>query len=103
MRNDIYYWKCDNPLPLEKKLLYTDKYALSDITNMVGLIAEDYFKETPVEIRNNGSKGNHYTYIITFSNKKVFFRADDGQTDDDYLDAENAVMNIANTYGVSSS
>lgn len=100
MRTDIYYWKCDNPLPLEKKLLYTNKYALSDISNMVGLIAGDYFKETPVKVENNGSKGNHYTYIITFSNKKIFFRADDGQTDDDYLDAENAVMNIANVYDV---
>lgn len=100
MRTDIYYWKCDNPLTVEQKRVYNDKYSLADISDMVYNIAENYFGIKPQSVKSNESRGNHYTYIITFNDRKIFFRADDGQMDDDYLDAENAVMNVVKQNGI---
>ncbi len=100
MRTNIYYWKCDNPLPVEEKLVYNDKYALADITEIVRTFATDFFGRPPVAVKTNGSKGNHYTYLIEYEDRTVFFRADDGKVDDDYMDAEKAVVDLVLARGV---
>ena len=92
MRTDIYYWKCDCPLPAEGKLVYNDKYALADISEMVRSVAIDHFGREPVAVRAAKGEGNHYAYLIETEERTVFFRADDGKLDDDYMDAECAVM-----------
>ena len=100
MRTDAYYWKCDNPLPVEEKLKYNDKYRLADITPLVRRAAEHHFRETPQAILSTGSAGNHYAYEVRFADRTLFFRADDGKTDDDYMLAEECAMRLARAQGV---
>ncbi|MFC1627159.1 phosphotransferase family protein [Patescibacteria group bacterium] len=100
MRTNIYYWKCDNPLSVEEKLVYNDKYKLADITNTVREIAIHHFKKKPIKVESTGSSGNHYTYHIIYPDRTIFFRSDDGKIDDDYMDAEKAAMNLARQHGV---
>lgn len=95
MRTNIYYWKCDSPLSIEEKQGYNTKYVLADISNIVESIAADYFGEPADSIENTGSAGNHYTYLIHHNEKKLFFRADDGKVNDDYMLAEGAAIQIA--------
>ncbi len=95
MRTNIYYWKCDNPLPIKDKLVYNDKYRLADISDTVREIAIHHFKKEPKEVKSTGSTGNHYAYHIIYPNKTIFFRSDDGKIDDDYMNAEAAAMNLA--------
>jgi fructosamine-3-kinase len=101
MRTNIYYWKCDNPLPVEAKLRYNEKYALADITPQVWQAATTHFSREPIDVSATGSQGNHYTYLIRYPDQTYFFRADDGQLDDDYMAAENAAMTLARQHGVS--
>lgn len=100
MRTDIYYWKCDNPLSVEEKLIYNDKYRLADISELVRAIALDHFRKDPIAVEPTGSAGNHYTYLIKYEDQTVFFRADDGKSDDDYMAAECAAMELASSHGV---
>jgi aminoglycoside phosphotransferase (APT) family kinase protein len=101
MRTGIYYWKCDNPLPVEEKLLYNDKYQLADISPVVKEIFRRVYGCDPVEIENNGSGGNHYTYLVTLPDgKRYFLRADDGKGADDYMEAESAIMNEVRAAGI---
>jgi aminoglycoside phosphotransferase (APT) family kinase protein len=101
MRTNIYYWKCDNPLPVEEKLVYNDKYKLADITDVVKDIAVKEFRKVPIKIISTGSSGNHYAYHIVYKNKTYFFRSDDGKIDDDYMDAEKVAIDLARKSGVS--
>ncbi len=100
MRTNIYYWKCDNPLPVEEKLVYNDKYKLADITKTVEEIALAEFKKKPSKVVSFGSSGNHYAYYIQYPNKDYFFRSDDGKIDDDYMDAEKIAIGLATKVGV---
>ena len=100
MRTDIYYWKCDNPLPMAEKRIYNDKYAQADIGPTVKAIATDFLSEPPDAIRNTGSAGNHYAYLIDHDDKTYFFRSDDGKIEDDYMLAEQATMDIAARNGI---
>lgn len=100
MRTNIYYWKCDNPLPVEEKLVYNDKYKLADITDTVREIAIHHFKKKPTKVASTGSSGNHYAYHIIYPDRTIFFRSDDGKIDDDYMDAEKAAMDLARKHGV---
>ena len=100
MRTDIYYWKCDNPLPEAEKLVYNDKYRLADVSELVSQIAKQHFGAAPRCVEPTGSEGNHYTYIIRYPDRSVFFRADDGKIDDDYMDAEAAAMALARRHGI---
>ncbi len=100
MRKNIYYWKCDNPLPSEEKLVYNDKYKLADISGMVQEIVTHHFGEAPLRVEPNDFAGNHYAYNISFPGKEMFFRSDDGKIDDDYMIAEGAAMDIARHCGV---
>ncbi len=100
MRTNIYYWKCDNPLPVEEKLVYNDKYKLADITNIVKEIAIYNFKKEPLKVVSTGSSGNHYAYHIEYPDKTYFFRSDDGKIDDDYMDAEKVAVDLARKAGV---
>ncbi|MBH06236.1 MAG: hypothetical protein CMJ20_07930 [Phycisphaeraceae bacterium] len=100
MRTDIYYWKCDNPLPIEQKRVYNDKYGEADITETVKAIATDFLSEAPEAIRHTGSAGNHYAYLIDHGDRTYFFRSDDGKVEDDYMLAERAAMDLAARNGV---
>jgi len=100
MRENIYYWKCDNPLPIEEKWVYNDKYTLSDISEVVEDVAVYHFGKKPLEVSATGSAGNHYTYNIVYKDKTIFFRSDDGKMDDNYLIAEKAAIDLAGKNGV---
>lgn len=100
MRTNSYYWKCDNPLPVEEKLVYNDKYKLADITDTVRDIALHHFGNAPLRIEPNNVSGNHYAYVISYQDREIFFRSDDGKVDDDYMDAEEAAMKLARAHGV---
>jgi BASS family bile acid:Na+ symporter len=99
-RSDIYYWKCDNPLPVEEKLLYNNKYELADISGLVQKIAVDYLGHNSVLVTPAGGQGNHYTYIIHDHGREIFFRADDGKINDDYMMAEKVAMGLVSRHGV---
>lgn len=100
MRTNIYYWKCDNPLSVEEKLVYNDKYKLADISETVLNISTLNFKEKPLKVESTGSSGNHYAYRIMFKDKTYFFRSDDGKIDDDYMDAERKAIELSKKAGV---
>lgn len=100
LRENIYYWKCDNPISIEEKLVYNDKYQQADISEMVRQIAHEHFGNKTVSVNTTAGAGNHYTYIIKLDDKDVFFRADDGKSEDDYMDAEKAAMHLARQQGV---
>ncbi len=100
MRTHIYYWKCDNPLPVEEKLVYNDKYRLADISDLVRKIAIHHFNAEPTFVEAFGVSGNHYSYRIHYPDQIIFFRSDDGKIDDDYMDAEAAAIKLAREAGV---
>jgi len=100
MRTDIYYWKCDNPLPITEKRVYNDKYTKADITETVRAIATEFLSEVPASVRPTGSAGNHYAYLIDHGGSTFFFRSDDGKINDDYMLAEQAAMELAAKSGV---
>jgi aminoglycoside phosphotransferase (APT) family kinase protein len=100
MRTDIYYWKCDSPLPVEEKLTYNDKYRLADIAPLAGRAAERHFGAAPLAVESTGSAGNHYAYRVRYPDRSYFFRADDGRMEDDYMVAEGLAMELARGEGV---
>ena len=100
MRTNIYYWKCDSPLPPEEKRAYNEKYSNADISDLVLKIAAQHFPGSPVRVSSTGSQGNHYAYLLHLPDVTYFFRADDGKVDDDYMEAESVVMAMARTRGV---
>lgn len=100
MRDNIYYWKCDSPVPQDEKKNYNDKYSSADISGLINDICKDNLGESPLSVTSTGSAGNHYAYIIEYSDKKIFFRADDGKADDDYKYAEAAAMQAAGKAGI---
>ena len=99
MRTDVYYWKCDSPLPVEEKLTYNDKYRLADIAPLVRRAAERHFGP-PQAVESTGSAGNHYAYRVRYPDRSLFFRADDGKIEDDYMVAEEFAMEQARAQGV---
>jgi aminoglycoside phosphotransferase (APT) family kinase protein len=100
MRTNIYYWKCDSPLPAESKRAYNDKYALADISEIARSIAADHFGRLDVSAQPAGVSGNHYAYIVRSGPDAAFFRADDGKLDDDYMLAEQAVIDLVRARGI---
>jgi aminoglycoside phosphotransferase (APT) family kinase protein len=99
-RSDIYYWKCDNKLSDEERRNYICKYELADITELVYEIAVDHFGDKNLTVRQGNGEGNHYTYVVRTGQREIFFRADDGKVDDDYMEAENAAMELVRQHGV---
>lgn len=100
LRENIYYWKCDSPISIEDKQGYNDKYQHNDLKDMVYQIAQHEFGQTPISISGGDGQGNHYTYLVHFKNRSMFFRSDDGKTDDEYMIAENHVMKLMHANGV---
>jgi aminoglycoside phosphotransferase (APT) family kinase protein len=99
-RHNIYYWKCDCPLPLAERRLYNDKYACADIGEQVRAAAERFLGCHALQIAATGSAGNHHAYTVDVGADRYFFRAADGRIDDDYLLAESAVMRLLRQRGV---
>lgn len=100
MRTDIYYWKCDNPTPVEQKRTYNDKYSATDLTGLASEIASAEYGTAPERVEPAGGQGNHYTYLLHYPDRTLFFRSDDGVAEDDYMEAENAVMKLVRKHGV---
>ena len=100
MRENIYYWKCDSPLENSEKRGYNDKYEHADISERVIEVCSDVFGSPPAKVATSGSEGNHYGYIVDYPERRYFFRADDGRTEDDYMLAESAVMSLTASSGV---
>jgi aminoglycoside phosphotransferase (APT) family kinase protein len=99
-RSNVYYWKCDCPLPLAERRVYNDKYTQADISEQVRAVAERFFRRAPVHVTATGSAGNHHAYLLDVAGVCYFFRAADGRMDDDYLLAESAVMGLLGEHGV---
>jgi aminoglycoside phosphotransferase (APT) family kinase protein len=103
LRENIYYWKCDNPLSLEgkKNLYFKDKYDRSDLVDRVKEACASALNVSARSIKPLDVDGNHFAFIIEDENGHAyFFRADDGGTDDDYLIAETAFIDLAAQHGV---
>jgi aminoglycoside phosphotransferase (APT) family kinase protein len=101
-RDEIYYWKCDCEISEEdkKRLYLSSKY---DDTTMLANAADavtEFFGAKPDSLRPFGGDGNHYAYISEYKGKSIFLRTDDGLTDDDYMMAESALMDLARQAGV---
>ncbi len=102
LRTSIYYWKCDNPQSdTEKRQSYfKEKYERSDLPQMVEAAFVSVFNKTPESIEPLRADGNHIAYIVSLGGTQFFFRADDGEGEDEYLLAESRVMQLATEAGV---
>jgi aminoglycoside phosphotransferase (APT) family kinase protein len=102
LRNNIYYWKCDSPLSIEekKKSYFKEKYSGSDIEDVVKRACTEHLGKPPKEISAAGCDGNHFAYIVTYPDRKYFFRADGGSSGDDYMLAESRLMKLVSETGV---
>lgn len=96
MRNNIFYWKCDCDLAPEKKksLFFADKYDNGERAKLAHAIAERFLGCAADKCEALKADGNHFTYLIRGRGQAFFLRADDGLSDDDYMLAESAVMNL---------
>lgn len=102
MRNQIFYWKCDSPIPVKDKIncFFRDKYT-DEVKALVLAAASDFLGRTPKRLDVLKSDGNHLTAKFADHDTVYFFRADEGKAiDDDYLLAESTVMNLLNREGL---
>ena len=102
MRNNIYYWKCDSPHTAQEKCnsFFKDKYDRADLADAVRTACRVAFGGDPVEATPLRVDGNHIAFRVAHGGQKYFFRADDGEGDDDYMLAESALMRLAADNGV---
>ena len=103
MRDNIYYWKCDNGIPKEIKLRgYKDDYGKTDISQIVIDACTSFFGKPPVKVEkfSDSQTGNHDAYRVIYEDKVYFFRADESFTTDEYLLAEKAATDLARANGV---
>jgi len=100
MRTNIYYWKCDNDIPIKEKLIYNKKYSVAPIEKLVKEIFYYHFGKKPDRIKPADNMGNHYVYFVSLDNQQYVFRSDDGKLDDDYLEVEEIVMQFAKGAGI---
>ena len=102
MRNNIYYWKCDSPHSAQEKRnsFFKDKYDRADLADAVRTASRSAFRGDPVEASPLRVDGNHFAFLVTHGGQKYFFRADDGEGDDDYMLAESTLMQLAAESGV---
>ncbi len=102
MRTDIFYWKCDSPIPVEQKKnhFFHDKYT-PETRESTAQAVHDFLGHAPDQLEIMKSDGNHLTAIFTCGPDKYLFRADEGHAiDDDYILAESAVMNLLHEAGL---
>ncbi len=102
MRDTIYYWKCDSPLPPEEKrrLFFQDKYSSESFLRLATRCVELWLGEPPASITGANCDGNHFAFIVTLkSGGKAFLRGDEG-SGDDYMIAETAAMSLAARQGI---
>lgn len=101
MRENIFYWKCDNPLPAtEQKHLYLESKYDGAMERTAREILTEFFGSAPDTLRVLGAEGNHFIYLGEKAGKKILLRTDDGRTPDDYLAVESRVMELVRRYGV---
>jgi aminoglycoside phosphotransferase (APT) family kinase protein len=101
MRENIFYWKCDNALTAEdQKRLYLQSKYDSDMERIAHDIATDFFHSAPDALQALGVEGNHFVYLVEKAGQKAILRTDDGRTQDDYLGVESRVMELARKNGI---
>ena len=103
MRTDIFYWKCDSPIPVEQKKnqFFHDKYT-PETYEFTSQAVYDFLGHVPEQFEIMKSDGNHLTATFSDGTGKFLFRADEGHAvEDDYILAESAVMNLLNKEGLS--
>jgi len=102
LREDIYYWKCDNPTSLEEKQAsyFRSKYDQPELANLVQAACTQALGSAPDTVTALRVDGNHLAFSVACGGRSLLFRADDGAGDDDYLLAEGALMALARGAGV---
>ncbi len=102
MRDNIYYWKCDNPLETAAKTetYFKEKYDRAGLAETVERACRQVFGAALHDVTPLRVDGNHIAFIIRHDGGQSFFRADDGTGDDDYMLAESALMRLAAAGGV---
>ncbi len=102
MRNNIYYWKCDNPLSHAARTAsyFKEKYDRAGLKETVEDVCHQVFGTAFQEVEPLRVDGNHIAFIVRHGGGTSFFRADDGSGDDDYMLAESAFMRLAAEGGV---
>ncbi|OQA82601.1 MAG: Phosphotransferase enzyme family protein [Lentisphaerae bacterium ADurb.Bin242] len=102
MRNNVFYWKCDSPIPSQEKIahFFNNKYT-PEVREAVGGALHDFLGHSPESLVILKSDGNHLVAKFSDKGTDYFFRADEGRvTDDVYLLAESTVMNLLNKQGL---
>lgn len=101
-RNNIFYWKCDNPLDCaqQKRLYLATKYDDAAMAATAEAIVNAHFNGKADSVKPLGAAGNHFVYLAHQGDRQVLLRTDDGLTDDVYMDVENEVMKLAARAGV---
>lgn len=102
MRSDIFYWKCDSPLPLEakKRTYFQEKYDSPEWNVAARRIAEHFSGGSPEAFQPLRADGNHLTYRFRASGKACLLRIDPGEIEDDYMLAESTVMRFLHERGL---
>lgn len=101
MRGNIFYWKCDNPLPAqEQKHLYLQSKYDGAMEQTAREILTEFFGSAPDALKVLGAEGNHFIYLGEKAGRKILLRTDDGRTPDDYLAVESRVMELVRRNGV---
>ncbi len=102
MREQIYYWKADNPQSraTRKESYFQTKYDRAGLGEVVAQACAAVFGEPPEAVEPVRADGNHLGFTVTHGGQRYFFRADDGSGDDDYLLAESRLMALAAEHGV---
>lgn len=102
MRTDIFYWKCDSPIPVEQKknCFFFDKYTENTKSATANAVC-DFLGHEPDSLEIMKSDGNHLAAKIVDGNDQFLFRADEGAAVDDcYMLAESTVMNLLHKNGL---
>lgn len=93
MRSDVFYWKCDNPTPVEAKRssYFADKYN-AETDAQARAIIQDFVEGDPGPVERLAVDGNHFTYRFAVGGKTLLLRTDDGTGTDSYMLAESAIL-----------
>ncbi len=102
LRDNIYYWKCDNPTSLAEKQAsyFQSKYDQPELADLVRSACTPALGAAPDQVTALRVDGNHLAFAVVSGDQSWLFRADDGAGEDDYLLAEGALMALARAAGV---
>lgn len=91
-REDIYYWKCDRPVPFYGIRGPVSVTPPADMLRMLTPILERRFAGEEVRLEAGHGQGNHITFSGRIGSRAVFVRIEDGPERDDYIEVESQVI-----------